>query len=176
MKYRQFACACFLFVFVLFTGCSGMSDYQVGLYSTSVDGVITGISDVKTDEVFILVLNYHRTLLETSEGFLNRVTASLVYPNERGEYSALFDTDTTTLDLRIYAKGKLLESAKYHRSLGIGVYEYDVSLQKDENWKNTFYLMVKPHLVEFITEERYMMSQMDKLFIGDWLSKVEDEL
>lgn len=176
MNNRAIFCLVFLILAIAFVGCSEKTDYKVGIYSISVDGSIQKSEGLTKDNAFILVINHHRTLLETSEGYLHRVTASIVHPNKNGAYSARFDTDTTTLDIRVFARNSLVESQRFHRSLGIGRYIYNVSLKTDDNWGNNYYLLIKPYLIDFITEERYLMSKMDKLFIGNWLSDIEDQL
>ncbi len=175
MKTGYTSLICLLIAFSL-TSCSGSGGYNIGLYTKTVKGTIHFSSEIKTKEAFILVLNYHRTLIETSEGYLSRVTASIEHPNENGEYSASFDADTTKLDLMIYAENCLIESGRFQRTLGVGSYINDKQMQKDENWRNTYYLMIKPVLIEYINEDRYLMNQMDKYYLGEWLSKSEDNL
>jgi len=171
-----FSSLIYLLIAIGFTGCSLSGDYDLGLYTKTVKGTINFSSEINTKEAFILVLNHHRTLMETSEGYLSRVTASLEHPNEKGEYSASFDADTVELELIIYAENCLVESGRFHRTLGIGHYIHNKALQKDKNWRNSYFVMIKPILIEYINENRYLMSQQDKYYLGEWLSKSEDNL
>lgn len=157
-------------------GCSSSPDYQAGLYTKSVAGTIRPSAAHEEARCFVLVLNYHRTLIETSEGYLSRVTASLVYPDQEGNYKATFDADTVTLELAFYAKGHLVLNQQFHRSLGIGAYNFNVKLKEDVDWKNSYYLMIKPSLSDYITEGRYLMNQFDKHYIGEWLAGIDEEL
>ncbi len=160
---------------VLPFGCLGPVKYNPGIYTRVVTGNITVEKPSAQGKSFVLIQNYHRTFLETSKGYLYRVTASIAYPDEKGSYSVAFDTNTVQLDLTFYADGCVTNANRFHRTLGIGKYEYNVELKEDTTWRNNYYLFIKPTLMEYITEERYLMTQRDKLFIGDWLSKVENE-
>ena len=157
-------------------GCTSSFEYKAGLYTKSVEGVVqTSLTHPET-RPFILVLNYHRTLIETSEGYLNRATAFVAYPDMDGKYSVSFDADTVSLELSFFAKEHFLVNQQFKRSIGIGKYKYDVQLKEDKDWKNSYFLIVKPVLIEFITEDRFQMNQFDKYHIGQWLSDIDEEM
>ncbi len=151
-------------------------EYKTGLYTKSVEGIVLPSLQHPEAETFILVVNYHRTLIETSGGYLSRATASVVYPDDEGKFSASFDADTVTLELTFYSKRHMVLNQQFHRSLGIGSYNFDIRLKEDVDWKNSYYLMIKPTLVDFVTEDRYLMSQYDKHHIGEWLAAIDEEM
>jgi hypothetical protein len=163
-------------VSLILGSCSSSIDYDAGLYTKTVEGRIKATNQSSEDKVFVLVLNYHRTLLETSEGYLNRVTAFVTYPDDEGRYSASFDTDTVKLELAFFAKKHFVMNQQFHRTIGVGSYRFDVVLKQDKDWKNSYYLMIKPWLIEYIIEDRYLMSQFDKHQIGEWLAEIDEEL
>jgi hypothetical protein len=158
----------------VFSGCSPALEYKAGLYTKSVTGVIKTEQVDPAPQPFVLVLDFHRTLLETAEGFLQRVTAFIVYPDAEGNYSVPFGTDTAKLELTFFARYSSSIVQQFSRSLGIGGYRYDVDLKEDKNWRNSYFLLIKPTLIEFITEKRYLMNQTDRRFLGEWLA-VADE-
>lgn len=166
----------FLLVLLGAFSCSSNVDIKSGLYTKTVEGEITADDSGLSEYPFVLVLNFHRTLMETSEGFLNRVSASIAYPDEEGRYSASFSSDTVKLQLMYYDYEKQVAFAEFSRSIGIGSYLYNITLAKDEDWRNSYYLNIKPVLIEYITEKRFQMNQMDRKFIGDWLSRADEKL
>ncbi len=175
MRFDPLKKSAFILILGLLVGCSHSFEYRAGLYTKSVEGLVRTDSQSPAGEPFILVLNYHRTLIETSEGFLNRASAFVAYPDGEGKYSIPFDTDTVKLELNFYAKGYLLMNQQFHRSIGVGSYRFDVNLVEDKDWKNSYFLMIKPVLVEYITEDRFLMNQFDKYHIGQWLSEIDEE-
>ena len=156
-------------------GCSSTLDYEVGLYTKTVKGILNIENAKASHRPFILVRDYHRTLIETSQGHLNRVTAFVILPNAKGNYSVPYSTDTVKLELTYYAQNSHTRVQEFHRSLGVGIYTFNVTLEEDKNWKDSYYLFIKPVLVEFITEKRYRMNQVDKLFIGEWLAAADEQ-
>jgi hypothetical protein len=150
-------------------------EYEVGLYTKSVNGVLNIKDAAPSHRPFILVRDYHRTFIETSQGYLNRVTASVVLPNAKGKYSVPYSSDTVKLELTYYAHNNHMRVQEFQRSLGIGSYTFDVNLEEDKDWKNSYHLFIKPVLIEFITEQRYRMNNVDKYFIGEWLAAAEEQ-
>lgn len=161
---------------MLLSGCSPSGDFQWGVYTKQVKGRIVTEENLGTAKPFLLVMNYHRTLIETSSGYLSRVTAFVAYPDGDGDFSVPFDADTVSLDIAVYAKGSVVKRERFRRSLAIGSYTYNVKLIRDENWRNNYYLKIKPFLVEFITEQRYLMNRIDKLYIGEWLAEMDTSI
>ncbi len=162
-------------ILAILPGCSSSLDYDFGLYTKSVTGTLS-IRDADTaHRPFILVKNYHRTFMETSQGYLNRVTASVALPDAKGRYLVPYSADTVKLELTYYAQNSHTRVQEFHRSLGVGSYTFNVRLEEDKNWKDSYYLFIKPVLIEFITEKRYQMNQVDKLFIGEWLAAADKQ-
>ena len=162
-------------ILAILAGCSSSLDYEIGLYTKTVKGMLSIKDAEASHRPFILVRNYRRTLIETSQGHLNRVTASVILPNAKGRYLVPFSTDTVKLELTYYAQNSHMRVQEFHRSLGVGSYTFDVTLAEDENWKDSYYLFIKPVLIEFITEKRYQMNQVDKLFLGEWLAAADEQ-
>ncbi len=160
---------CFIF------GCSGSLIYHPGIYTRFVKGKIFLESASVNERPFIIVRKHHKTFLKTSEGYLRRITASVIKPDQNGFYRIVFGTEVGQLDVMYFAKGFISDSFSFHRTLGIDSYEYNVALKPDKNWRNSFFLLMKPTLAEYIIEDRYRMTQADKLFIGDWLDEVEND-
>lgn len=155
-------------------GCSPVLEYHPGLYTKSVTGTIQTEQVDPAPQPFILVLDFHRTLLETTDGFLQRITAFIVYPDAEGKYSVAFANDTAKLELSFYAQNSLTLVQQFNRSLGIGSYQYHADLKRDENWRNSYFLQIKPTLIEYITEKRFLMNQSDRHFLGEWLAAADE--
>ncbi len=178
-KYNFCRFLCFIVLsglIIAASGCSSEVSYSPGIYTHHVQGKVSVESELTEDRPFIVVQKHHRTFFETSDGYLNRVSVSISRPDLKGNYSIEFGADTTQLDLIFYANGFLTDSFRFHRTLGIGKYGYDITLKKDKGWRNSFFLLIKPTLIAYVTEKRYKMPESDKYFVGDWLSKVEDSL
>lgn len=155
-------------------GCSSHLSYKAGLYTKKVSGKVSIEKPDDANRPFILVLDYHRTMMEMSDGYLSRVTAFIIRPDEKGHYRAPFSADTVRLELMFYAYNRQIVSQAFRRSLGIGGYQFDIELKEDNDWRNTYYLIVKPTLIEYITEKRYRMSDFDRYYIGEWLTEADE--
>ncbi|MCP4750341.1 MAG: hypothetical protein GY866_05585 [Proteobacteria bacterium] len=160
----------------LIAGCSDKVTYHPGLVTDRIEGKIILDSNSKQEQPFILVRKHNRTLIETSDGYLHRISASIVHPNKDGFYTIDFETAVDRMDLMFLARGFQTNYFSFRRTLGIGKYEYNVGLEEDPNWKDTFFLLIKPTLSEYITEQRYRMKNYDQLFIGNWISEIEKGL
>ena len=156
-------------------GCSDKIKYSAGFVTTSVKGKIELAQNAEPDRVFIVVRKYHRTLLESSGGYLHRLSASIVHLDDRGYYKIPLDSEVDRIDLLIVAEGYRSGQQSFRRTLGIGSYQYDTMLEMDPNWHNNYYLLIKPMLSEYITEERFRMDTSDQMFLGNWFSEVEAE-
>lgn len=161
---------------IISPGCSDQVKYHAGLVTGSVAGKILLDPDLGKEHIFILVQEHHRTFIKTSEGYLIRISASVAHPDENGYYSIPFAAEVVRLDLRVVARGYQVVFFSFNRTLGIGRYEYNKTLTRAPNWRDSFFLLIKPVLSEYITEERYLMKRFDQLFLGNWLSETEDLL
>ncbi|MBU3915809.1 hypothetical protein KKA14_09770 [bacterium] len=158
------------------SGCASNVRYSPGIYTHHVEGQVLLESEQTADSPFIVVKKHHRIFFETSSGYLYRVSVSICHPDEKGKYSIEFGADTAQVDLIFYANGFLTDSFRFHRTLGIGKYVYDITIKKDKSWKNSFFLLIKPTLIEYVKEKRYRLPELDEHFIGDWIGKIEESL
>ena len=154
--------------------CSNEIGRRPGWITRSVEGKIELNQPISTTRPFILVRYYNRLFIETSQGYLYRISASIVKPDEQGIYRIYWEDEVDKVELLLIVEGYRTQSAIFQRSLGVGAYEADFQPVKDQNWKENFYLAIKPVLTEFIVEERYQLSKMDQLYIGNWLDRIED--
>lgn len=158
------------------SGCSKEVQYSVGLVTMKVDGKIELTSSGSSTPPFILTRKQHRTLIQTSSGYIYRITASIVHPDEKGSYTIKLENDVYQLEMQVIAQGYRSVQQIFHRTLGIGSYHFDTQLQKDPNWRETYYLLVKPALSEYITEQRYKLDDGGQIFLSDWFSQVEKDI
>ncbi len=161
-----------MIVFVF--GCSSKVGYHIGIVTSHVAGTIGFENKEKRTNVFLLVKKYIRTFYENSQGYLHHVNASIQFPNDKGEYEVSFDADVDKIDLLFISPGHLIESKSFSRTLGVGSYEYNVTMRPDSSFKDSFYLSIKPSLSEFILEPRYKMPQSQQMFLGNWFKRIED--
>ncbi|MGK0289720.1 MAG: hypothetical protein ACI86H_001166 [bacterium] len=183
MSYKTRRSVLFLIVFVscmiFLSSCSGKGKYHAGLYTTEVYGKVslgnlTTLPELSEEErPFILVQKYHRLFIQTSQGYLERVSASIVYPQPDGSYIVKLGDEVTRLDLFYIAKGYLQDVVNFRRSLGIGKIEYNPILRLDPNWQQSFSIQLRPFLSGFVVEQRYQMPLLDQVFLGKWLNPEE---
>ena len=160
-------------VLLLIVGCSDKITSHPGVYTKYVNGTLK-LADTSSDHApFILVRKHNRSFVETSNGPLDRVSVAIVHPDNNGAYMVDFDNATLNLETIFIARLHRIQSLSFSRTLGIGHFETNAQLQKDSNWKNNFYFVIKPLLSDYITEHRYQLSDYEKKFLGDWMLKSE---
>jgi hypothetical protein len=155
-------------------GCSKQVTYHAGVYTGSVFGHIQ--LEMDTEDAFVIVRRYDLTLIETAGGYRHRLSASVLDPGSDGIYSVPFLPETRRLDLTFVARDHRPVSFSFQRTLGVGAFEYDVSLVKDGRWKENYFLAIRPVLVDLIVEGRYRLSPMEQLFLGNWMDETENRL
>ena len=157
-------------------GCAKDVQYSVGLVTMKVDGKIDLMSDNGATRPFILARKQHRTLIQTSSGYLYRFTASIVHPDERGSYTIHMENDVYRVEVQVIAQGYRSVQQNFQRTLGISSYHFDTQLKKDLNWHDSYYILIKPALSEYITEQRYKLDKNAQMFLSDWFNKVENDI
>lgn len=165
-----------LVLIVILMGCTGQLKVHPGFVTGSVIGNIESYSDFDGQKPFIVIRKHNRTLIESSTGYLHRISAALVHPDESGNYLLPLGAGVDQLDIIFIAEGFQMVTYQVRRSLGIGKYEFNVKLKTTPNWRDHFYFVIKPVLTEFIVEQRYRMRQMDQLHISNWIERVEKSL
>ena len=135
------------------------------------------IGGLEPETAFVLVEREDQTFLPGMEqGQRTRISAGLVKRDDQGRYQVLLPDETQRVSLLFIARGYQTHRISFDRTLGVGAYEYDVSLKPDPNWKRGFYLSLRPFLQGFITEPRYKMPAEQQFFLGQWLNESEDLL
>ncbi|MBU2648853.1 hypothetical protein KKI24_29370 [bacterium] len=158
---------------VLIEGCSDQLDYRVGVVTRSVSGKMKVSGNLTDVQPIILVRKYNRTLIESSTGYLYRVSAEIVYP-QSGMYTVDMAAEVDRVELMFLGRYHTPVSYQFKRTLGVREYIYNVRLQKDPGWRESYFLLIKPILAEYIVEQRFRMSPSDQLFLGQWMDKTED--
>lgn len=118
---------------------------------------------------FVLVELQERSFLGDAESPQFELRAFLVRPDQEGRYRVRLSSATASLRLSFFARGHLVAKKEFDRTLGVGSYEFDPALKRDEDWLNRFYFGIQPHLTGYITDERFKMPETDQLFLGNWL-------
>lgn len=162
-------------ILVLTSACSDHSDFRLGIVTLSVSGQLTVEVDVEVAQPFVIVRKFNRTLIENSAGgYLYRVSATIVYP-ENGQYKVDMAAEVDRVELTFLGRYHVPVTYRFKRTLGVGEYIYHARLKKDPAWRESYHLLVKPNLTEYITEDRFKMRQSDQLFLGQWMDKTEAE-
>jgi hypothetical protein len=157
-------------------GCSKQVTYRAGVYTHSVHGQIQLEPGQGVEEAFVIVRRYDLTLIETASGYRHRLSAAVLHPNPDGTYAVPFHPETRRLDLTFIARDCLPVNFSFQRTLGIGAFEYDVQLVRDGQWKDVYFLLIKPVLVDLIVENRYRLAPVEQLFLGHWMDQTENRL
>lgn len=156
--------------------CSSEVKYHAGIVTTSVSGKITQAGEPVPEKIFIIVRKHNKTLIETSQGYLHRISAEVVFPGADGKYDVEMADAVDEIDLYVIAKGYSVDSHNFRRTLGVGRYELDIDLKKSENWRSEYGYFIKPFISDFIVEPRYKLPPTHQMFLGDWINEVEDDL
>lgn len=161
-------------VFLFFSGCSEKVGYQPGVVTHSVLGTINKATDQNhQSDTFVLVKEHVRTFMSTSEGDLHRISAKIIKADKTGNYVVAYDSNVSQVDLYYISEGHFMDSETFRKTLFIGAYEYSPSLKVDADFKNSYYLVIKPLLTELITEPRYQLPISDQIFIEEWLNQMD---
>jgi len=162
-------------VLFFFSGCSDKIDYSAGIVTMMVEGSINLDQHSYSNQAFVITRKYHRSFVSSSTGNLYRVSASIVRPDENGHFEVRLNSEVDRVDLMVVAEGYQFAQQSFQRTLGIGSYSFQAKLEKDPNWRDNYYLLIKPTLSEYITEQRYRMKNTDQMFLGDWFNEVEKD-
>lgn len=161
-------------VLLILAGCSDHTDYYLGVVTRSISGKMVVEGDVTDDQPFILVRKFNRTLIETSNGYLYRVTAGIIRP-VNGQYHVSMEAEVDRVELTFFSRRHRPVFYSFRRTLGIGEYVFDARLLLDAAWRDSYYMLIKPELTEYIVEQRYKMRSVDQLFLGEWMDKTETQ-
>lgn len=159
----------------LLSGCSNNVTYHPGLVTMTVSGKLIYQAVESDESPFVIVRRYHRTWLESSEP-LSRVTIAIAQPNRFGNYQIRFGADVHRMDLFYVLRGHTARAASFRRTLGIADFERDVVFEVDENWRENYFILLKPKLTDYLVEERYELKDYDQQFIVDWIDTTEKQL
>ena len=172
---KTFQLVCLISILLGTIGCSGKINYHIGVVTHSVTGKIERESAKRyKSETFILVKEHVRTFMSTSDGDLHRVGAKIAKVDEEGNYVVSYDSDVSRLDLFYFSEGHLMDSETFKKTLFIGSYEYNMTLKADSDYRNSYYLAIKPMLVELIIEPRYRLPITDQVFLKNWMNQMDD--
>lgn len=171
----MFQLICWIFLLIGAVGCSGKVGYHFGVVTHSVIGKIEKESSEKFNSTtFILVKEHVRTFMSNSDGDLHRIGAKIVKVDNEGNYNVSYGSDVSQLDLFYLSEGHLMDSESFRRTLFIGSYEYNMTLKTDNDFRNSYYLVIKPILSELITESRYRLPLNHQVFIKDWMDQMDE--
>ncbi len=160
---------------IIFSGCSDHSDYRLGIVTRSVSGNLTVKGDLEDVQPFVIVRKFNRTLIESSGGgYLYRVSAAVVYPFN-GQYTVNMAAEVDRVELTFLGRYHTPVTYRIKRTLGVGEYIYNARLKKDPAWRDSYYMLIKPVLTDYIVEQRFKMQESDQLFLGQWMDKTEAE-
>ena len=156
--------------------CSDHVSYRPGLVTRQIEGTILLAGAPAQSKPFLIVRKYQNTLIETSDGYLETVTAELVHPDPSGQFIIEYDSGTRRVEYMVVAEGFNTSQGSFKRSLGVSAYQVEAVLTSQVNWRENYYLTLKPVITEYIVEERYELSEVDRQFLSDWLDMSEDNL
>ena len=167
--------ACLISILLGTIGCSGKINYHIGIVTHSVTGKIERASaEAYKSGTFILVKEHVRTFMSTSDGDLHRIGAKIVKADKEGNYNVSYGSNVSRLDLFYLSEGHLMNSESFKKTLFIGSYEYNMTLKTDLDFRNSYYLNIKPMLVGLITESRYRLPITDQVFLSNWMNQMDD--
>lgn len=172
---KTFQLLCLIGLLLGTIGCSGKVNYHIGIVTHSVTGKIERESpETYQSETFVLVKEHVRTFMSSSDGDLHRIAAKIVKVDKEGNYSVTYGSDVSQLDLYYLSEGHFLDSESFKKTLFIGSYEFNMMLKADLDYRNSYYLAIKPMLVELITEPRYKLPITDQAFLKNWMNQMDD--
>lgn len=154
-------------------GCSDQLDYRLGIVTRSITGRLLVNNDFTDVQPFIIARKYNKTLIETSAGYLHRVSAEIIYP-QNGTYSLEMAAGVDRVELMFLGRYHAPLSFRFNRTLGVSQYIYNARLKVDPVWRDSYFMLIKPSLTEYIVEQRFKMKKSDQLFLGQWMDKTED--
>lgn len=97
------------------------------------------------------------------------------YPQAQfSNYEVNFNTGTRNLRIYYLAIGYQLQSLYFRKGLGRPRRQEDVVLKKDNQWRNTFALQIKPFLTNLVLEKRYAVADYQKQALADWIKQAEE--
>jgi len=158
---------------ILTTGCSDQLDYRIGVVTRSITGKVLIKTGLKDAEPFVVVRKFNKTLIQTSAGYVHRVSAEIIHP-QNGLYTVQMASEVDQVELMFLGRHHRPVLYRFSRTLGVSQYIYDARLQLDPVWRDSYFLLIKPGLTEYIVEKRFKMSKSEQLFLGQWMDRTED--
>ena len=157
----------------LITGCSDQFDYRIGVVTRSITGKVFINTQLQDAEPFVVVRKYNKMFIQTSAGYMHRVSAEIIHPHN-GLYTVEMASEVDQVELMFLGRNHRPVSYRFRRTLGVSQYIYNARLQLDPVWRESYFILIKPGLTEYIVEQRFNMSKSDQLFLGQWMDRTED--
>jgi hypothetical protein len=139
----------------------------------SITGKVLIKNDLQDAEPFLVVRKYKKTLIQTTAGYIHRVSAEIIHP-QNGLYTVEMAAEVDQVELTFLGRYHRPVTYRFSRTLGVSQYIYDARLQLDPVWRDSYFILIKPRLTEYIVEQRFKMSKSDQLFLGQWMDRTED--
>ena len=159
---------------LLLTGClPPQADFEFGFGTNRIKGFINVSPSQKADGPPIVVIyKYHHKFVSLEEGGPGLVhpTAHVVQVTRTGAYSIDMPADVVSVDILFIAPGRLTDTFRFNRQLGVGEITYKATLVPMEDWKSHFYTFLSPQLENLIVESRYRLSPRDQQVLSHWLT------
>lgn len=166
-KYWFFAC-------FLLISCSAGIKYQPGFFLHSIQGTISlypSSKEFSLESCFLLVITNQSIGVSFEEPlYTKRAYIKRVHP--AGNYQFSTANQGQIFELSFFCPGFQRKSVQFSQTLGVGKIIYNPDLQKDSYWQSSFQFIIRPFLEDILTEERYLLSNSDSLFLISWLEKM----
>ncbi len=145
-------------------------DYEVGFFTDRIAGLVTDEEGRFIEGSFVIVRKYYSHVVSLEEKIYTP-EASLVFPNEYGDFSVTMESSVAKLDLIFIASGYVMQSFSFQRQIGIGNLSYYAQLKPTEAWREHFLVNIQPLLQHLILEERYLLPAIHLAFLDEWQDK-----
>ena len=149
-------------------------DYEFGFFTQRISGLVTDEDGKPIESVFIIVRKYYSQIVSLEEKIYTP-EASLVFPNEYGDFSLAMESSVAKLDLLFIASGYVMQSFSFQRQTGIGDISYYAQMKQTHAWREHFFVNIQPLLQHLILEKRYLLPNRHLAFLDEWQEQEKEK-
>ncbi len=166
----------FMLLFVASCASSEAVQYHFGIVTTSIEGRLKLDPFVlQKQKVFILVDKEQAQLIKTVNGRLTYRQVALVHVARRGKFFVPFDNETRTVKLHIFARGYKVINENFDRTMGVSSYTFSPKLEAIPHWEDTYYLTIRPLILEYIAEPKNGLTTTERSYLNSWLLEMNKQ-
>ena len=169
---KKFLLTNLLFILIFSSGCSYYKGASPGIYLTKIYGRV-GLSSFKADpsETLIVAVSKKRSFIELRSSHVYHEFYKAITADESGFFLLHWPSGVVEMSVYVFSPDHNYHVAVFQNNVGVGSYEFNPVLTKNQNWSSHFNLTVKPLVSSFLEKNGVQLAMDSRIIISEWLTK-----